>query len=511
MKVNLVSIKKVIAVNNLQKVTNPIIFDRGGIPTPDGLLSTELCGLTTTERKEIYTYIDLHGNFLHPKTYKDFKRLDRRIDNIIAGTKNYIVNEEGQIIEDAENGETGIDFLYKNWDKIKFKRNESNARNERINMIESFKKDVHFTRYWLVCPAFYRDVNFKNYEGGKLSHNELTDMYAKLLKYANMLEAIDFDFMMYNTQYQVQQQLVTIYNFFKGKQEKKTGSIRKTLLGKSIDYGSRSVITAPRFNFSTTEMTSFKYAGIPLAQVCSLFFPFAVYYLKRWFAEKDNELNGRYNDREIIELKTYYDDKMIKSQLDKFIYSYSERFELVEVPFKDNDGKKTSKEYFKFEAEDKDGNKIERQLTWCDIIYQSMYDATLDKHVWITRYPVIDYFGTFPVRVSVLSTLQTDYIKIGDTEYLTYPHIDLNYDKNFISTYFLDTIAMSNLYLAGLGGDYDGDQVTIKSVFSQEANAECERIMMGRSNLLNICGDNMRKTTNEGIQTIYMLTRFAED
>ena len=101
--------------------------------------------------------------------------------------------------------------------------------------------------------------------------------------------------------------------------------------------------------------------------------------------------------------------------------------------------------------------------------------------------------------------------RLGKSNFFAGPQIDLNYDKNFISTYFLDTIAMSNLYLAGLGGDYDGDQVTIKSVFSQEANAECERIMLSKSNLLNICGDNMRKTTNEGIQTIYMLTRFAED
>ena len=87
----------------------------------------------------------------------------------------------------------------------------------------------------------------------------------------------------------------------------------------------------------------------------------------------------------------------------------------------------------------------------------------------------------------------------------------MSYDKNFISTYFLDTITLSNLYLSGLGGDYDGDQVTIKSVFSQEANAECERIMLSKSNLLNICGNNVRKTSNEGVQTIYMLTRFAED
>jgi DNA-directed RNA polymerase beta' subunit len=509
MKVDLVSIKKVIAINNLRRVTNPIIFDRGGVPTSDGLLSTELCGLTTNERKETYTYIDLNDHFLHPKAYKDIKRLDRRVDDIIAGTKKFIIDEKGQIIEDEENGQTGIRFLYKNWEKIKFIRNDSNSRNERINMLEAYPKDVIFTRYWLVCPAFYRDVNFKNYEGGKLSHNKLTDKYSKLLKFANMLESISFDFMMYNTQYSIQQQLVDIYNFLKEKQEKKNGMIRKSLLGKSIDYGARSVITAPRFNLNQKVMTSFKYTGVPLAQLCSLFFPFVMYYLKRWVSDKQIEINGFYNDKKVQDLNMYYDEQKLKAQVDKFIFSYSERFELVEVPVIDEGNK--HKEYFDFEGIDENGNEIKRKLTWCDIIYQSVYEATLDKHVWITRYPLIDYFGTFTTRISVLSTVNTMYMKIGDKVYESYPHIDLTFDKKTVSTYFLDTLALANVYLPGLGGDYDGDQVTIKSVFSQEANAECEKIMLSNSNILNICGKNVRETTNEGIQTIYMLTRFAEE
>lgn len=452
MKVNLVSIKKVIAINNLQRVTNPITYDRGGVPTPDGLLSTELCGLTTAERKEIYTYIDLNDYFLHPKVYKDIKRLDRRIDDIIAGTKKFIIDEEGQIIEDDENGQTGIRFFYKNWDKIKFKKNDSNSRNERINMLESLSKDVIFTRYWLVCPAFYRDVNFKNYDGGKLAHNELTDKYAKLLKYANLIESINFDFMLYNTQYNIQQMLVDIYNFLKQKQEKKNGMVRKSLLGKSIDYGARSVITAPRINLNKKMMTSFEYTGVPLSQICSLFFPFIMYYLKRWVEDRQVEYNGYYKDMKMQDLRMYYDDQKIKAQVDKFIFSYSERFELVEVPLISGESKKPV--YFDFTYKDKEGNEITRNLTWCDVIYQSAYEATLDKHVWITRYPLIDYFGTFTTRISVLSTLDTEYVDINGKVYETYPHIDLTFDKKRISTYFQDTISLSNVYLAGLGGDY---------------------------------------------------------
>ena len=451
MKVDLVSIKEVIAINKLQKVTNPIVFGRGAIPTPDGLLSTEIFGVTSTERKETFAYIDLHGYFFHPKTYKEVKRLDRRFESIVAGTKKYIISEDGGLIQDEENGQTGLKFLYDNWEKIKFKRNNSNARNERINFIESYDKNHHFTRYWIIMPAFYRDVNFKNHKGGKLSHNELTDKYSKLLKYANLLETVDFDFMMYNTQYTVQETLVDIYNFIKSKQEKKGGNLRKNLLGKSVDYGARAVISAPQFDYSQKMLTSFKYSGIPLPQLCSLFYPFLQYYLKRWFDMKQNELNGYYENKKVADLTMYYNDNILKKQIDKFVFSYSDRFERVVIPFVDE---KESNQYFKFEGEDKNGNKIERDLTWCDIIYQSMVEATADKHVWISRYPILDYFGTFPSRISVMSTKKTLYMKVNGKEYDAYPNIDLNMSKSDVSTYFLDTVTMSNVYLDMIGGDY---------------------------------------------------------
>ena len=49
----------------------------------------------------------------------------------------------------------------------------------------------------------------------------------------------------------------------------------------------------------------------------------------------------------------------------------------------------------------------------------------------------------------------------------------------------------------------DGDQLSIKGVFSQEANAECDRIVRSKANILDINASNVRKSTNECIQTLY--------
>ena len=154
------------------------------------------------------------------------------------------------------------------------------------------------------------------------------------------------------------------------------------------------------------------------------------------------------------------------------------------------------------------GSSIERNATWCDILYQAAVDVTRDKMVYVTRYPITDYFSTFPSQVTVLSTTKTVPVFINGTVYTHYPNIDLSMDKSKISTSFHDTTTMSNLLLKGLGGDYDGDQISIRGLFTQEANEEARRLMMSKSHILNIQGDNMRTTTNEGIQTLYMMTKF---
>ena len=54
---------------------------------------------------------------------------------------------------------------------------------------------------------------------------------------------------------------------------------------------------------------------------------------------------------------------------------------------------------------------------------------------------------------------------------------------------------------------YDGDQVSMKGVFGQKQNIEADKIVRSKKNILNISGGNVRTTTNEAIQTLYMFTK----
>lgn len=522
MLIDLFNIEEFVKINKLQEVTDPMILIKRSIPSPKGLLSSDIFGVSIKDRKETYAYIDLHDYFLHPFIYKLLKRMNRQFESLIHGNKNFII-KDGQLIEDEENGSTGLRFLYDNWEKINFDKNNSMARNERIDVLRSYKKDILFTKYWIVIPAFYRDINFQSESKGKISHHEINDKYSKLIRYSIMINnSNNFDFVLHSTRAKLQETLVEIYDLLKGKLEKKEGMIRKNLMGKSVDYGSRLVISAPTFHANSYEDmgVDFYHCGVPLAQCCSLFTPFIISWVKNYFSQEFEKSGNKYviknkkGELETVELdnpELYFNNEYIKKKIDNFIFSYGDRFTPIELPVKD----KSKTVYFSFVSRqyvkgvpESESPIINRYATWCDILYQAAVDVTVDKHVYITRYPITDYFGTFVNKVSVMSTHETMPVYINGRLYENYPKIDLSKSKSEVSVKFVDTAVLSNLYLKGLGGDYDGDQISIKGVFSQEANAEAEKIMRAKSNILNICGENMRTTTNEGIQTLYSMTKF---
>ena len=53
-----------------------------------------------------------------------------------------------------------------------------------------------------------------------------------------------------------------------------------------------------------------------------------------------------------------------------------------------------------------------------------------------------------------------------------------------------------------------GDQITVKGVFSQEANLEADKIMKKPNQLITMNVTNIRTTTIEAVQCLYMMSRW---
>ena len=54
MKIDLVDAKEFIRVNKLKEITSPALYERGGIPNPDGLISNEIFGVNVQSRKTTF-------------------------------------------------------------------------------------------------------------------------------------------------------------------------------------------------------------------------------------------------------------------------------------------------------------------------------------------------------------------------------------------------------------------------------------------------------------------------
>ena len=533
-KFELLDIEKLVKKNNLREVTNPIFFVRDNIPTSDGLLSNEIFGITKDQRANIFAYIDLYEYFMHPLCYIIWNSMDRKLSEVVYGTKNFIIDEHGQFVED-EDGDNGIEWIRKNIDKIKFKSTDSKKRDVKIQFLEE-NKNLMFMKKMIVIPAYYRDVNNA---GGYVSVGEVNKVYNSLiLAVRSLKETADYGLNMSNaTRGRIQGIIVKIYQWFTGTSSDKEagkglsgkyGVIRRSVMSKTTDYGTRLVLSAPELKRESLDdiQSTLDYTCVPLASLCSNLFPFIIFWIRRFFENQfSNTLYPIINKKtkEVRYVKVNdplieFSDTRIKSEIERFMKGFSNRFIPIEVPIDPSEeiketvwmkfkGKQVTSEEIARNSDLGDTTPLfERRLTWCDLIYMACVECSKDKYVLITRYPMDTYFNQFATKIRVSSTKETEPMFVDNTFYKNYPKIREEDIGSNTSNKFIDTLNMCNLYLAAIDGDYDGDQVTAKVAFTKEANEELSKFVNSKSNYVNLGGQNIRIPEHESIQSLYSLT-----
>ena len=265
-------------------------------------------------------------------------------------------------------------------------------------------------------------------------------------------------------------------------------------------------------------IVDFDHVGVPIGHCISLFTPFFIGWIQQFltrnlekrgnkFPAKNKQGELRYF--EIVNPLIQFNDTEIEHMMKTFKNSPSHRFDPVPIKTTDEQFPVINLKLKDLFESDESANLPDRVLTYTDLFYIAACDITKDKHVYVTRYPITNYQSTFPAKIRVLSTAETIPVTANGVEYKFYPVIDLSIPKSEIGYQFIEVTQMNNDLLEGINGDYDGDQITLKSVFSQEANLEADRLMMNPTNFISINGSNIRTTKIEGIQTLYTMTRWG--
>ena len=554
LQVSPLPVQKFIKVNELREVSNPMFFSRSNMPTEDGLLSNEIFGVTRDDRSTIFAYIHLAGeSFLHPLAYKIWCKLDKNIKPCVYEMENFSLDEEtGKLKEDPENGKCGLKFLKSIINKIDFAKSAkmSPKRAVKVDFIEKYR-DKLFMDDLIVIPAGYRDVNTES--GGRLGVGEINKMYNAIIRDAKALEeSEDFGLTMNGTlRGRIQDGIVKIYNWFifgrdplTGQDSqasglsRKLGLIRRAGMKKSFDWGSRLVICTQNLrkeNLSDIEI-DIDEIGVPIAALCANLFPFMLFWIRQWFDNQlsDVEFIGAYDQRtgkagrtKIDDWRMVYSDDRIKKELDRFMHGMSNRFVGVEVPSTSSSRSKykTFLQFKGYQVPDEEAarrikeNQLEmksyplnnRPLTWCDLIYMAAMEVTKNKMCLVTRFPMDTYWNQFPAKIKVISTIETEPMIVDGTFYPHYPKIGLQDINSNSSNKFIDVALPNNVRLDSIGGDFDGDTISVKIPYSDEANEELYNAIHKKSHYISLGGINKMTTIHEGIQALYSLTLTLDD
>lgn len=528
LQVSLLDVDDFVKKNNLVEITNPVIFDTSSNPTNDGLLSNTIFGITKESRASTFAYISLKKKFLQPLVYRIWSKVDSKIKSVIHGIGTYSIDKSGNIVEDPK-GDNGIDFLRKNLDKIKFRETDSIKRERYIKFLNDNRKNF-FTDKLIVIPPFFRDIKV---DGGKISVGDINKLYINVMVSASAIgDSTEYGFSIgKSVEGRLQEGLIEIYKWFgtgtdsnpNGGLPGKFGVIRRANLSKTTDYATRLVMSAPKLDVENMEdiRADFDYSVLPMTSAAANFFPFVIFHMRRFF---ENEFIGdtKYpildKDGTIIygEIEDYqiqFSDEVLKKELDRFIHGYSDRFRPVKVLCR----VKGKQEYLDlkwkgfYKEPDVKALKNERPLTWCDVIYMACEEAVKDRMILITRYPIDTFYNEFATKIRLSSTIETEEAVFDNVVYTHYPKIRKEDIGKDTSSSFIDTMNICNGYLDSIGGDYDGDMVTIKGVYTDEANAELKKQLASNIHFINLGGNPVISTSKESIQALYAMTLILPD
>ena len=533
MKINIVDIAKWVKKNNLKEVKNSNVFAKSGDPDPEGLMSNEIFGLPgTPERKSKYGYITLGCPCIHPHVSYSLFRIPggQLYHRILFGENKGYVDSTGKLFELKEGQEApdgvkvgeGPEFLYKIHNDIDFKahsrdKKKSYYRDEILRMVKDLDRDEFFIKVIPVIPVFYRDIDEKN---GKI--NEINSLfYSRLINLSSILKN---NFANINTVTEAHVKLMdtinAMYKYFIDQVGGNKAFFHTKIMGKTTNYGARLVIAVARYDSDNIENTevSFSRTAIPLGAVIKCFAPFIVHginnimrnlisgtkYIYDYKTKNRYTLADSYENRFSVENIYNIIDMYYKSPEHRLNPFYLPTEEGKEIPIGFFDGKTIESSSAKNVLTMGQNFRI---LTYTDLFYMAAYNTVKDKAIYITRFPTEDHNNIYPSFMNIIPYSKTRKANVMGEEYPRYPDIDLKEDRNKIDSIFIDTLRLFPSYLPALGGDFDGDMVTVQGVFTDEANEDAKKFIYSIANIVDIKGGTMKGVDDVVAHVLYNMTK----
>lgn len=536
----LMHVDEFIKQNNLQEVTSPFIHESSSSNFSDGgLFSERVFGPVASQQRLIQLgYISLNCRVFHPVIFQNLISLKRFYGEIMSG-RSYakwdpVEKDLVRASDDEEGADTGYSFFLKYFPLIKFDKNASLRRNDKIDVILKYK-DCLLIDKCIVAPAGIRDIKDEN---ERMEKDSINTLYVALLERAKAMPPhADTDPIYDQVHYSIQHKVLEIYEYLLEFVRGKRGFFESRLGARSVAQGTRNVITSANLEATSPSSPQFHRLDevkIPLYQAAKGYQSLVIYWLKSIFyasiiqegvdniplidTNSFNLVYDRINDKDkesmlsaegimktidrFRDVEYRWRPVSVKGTNDKVYYLYLVYDDGNEVyTFRNIEEFKMM--YKSAKKRDPDQSKI-RPLTYAEMIYIATYQASVNKFGTITRYPVTDEGSIFVARTHLASTTPSRIVNwITNVE--TGAGIQLP-EYPIVGSNFIDAIMFHPSRRAGLSADYDGDTVSWIPILSDEANAECEQYVRSPSFYINPTGSTSLGTDDLVSITLHAMT-----
>lgn len=481
------------ALRSMIPVTSVDIYDGvTGQLNNEGLFSPIIFGrIGETRRGTTFSYIDLRTKIFHPLIYKNLDKLSAFYSGILTGKRYAVWNEKDKDFEESDqlDGETGFAFFFKYWPQLKIKRNDSEMRNLRIDVIEKYKQDCQYD-FYLVIPAALRDI--EEDQKGNVTQDEINDMYRTLLGLSRNIDT-QYPDNKYNdgTRLTMQRTVFNIYSLLFSYIQGKKGLIQGKWAKRRLENGTRSVLTALDLSTDNVEgpqSVKIHETVMGLYQSMKATLPKIQYAMRQSFIQ--DVFGGSATTAMLINKRTWQQEEvkiaphvynlwMSEEGTNKLINQFGEvatRHRPVEINgrylalvYRDKQGFRVIRNLDELKGRSRENVK---PMTWAEFFYYISRPMFVDLPLFTTRYPITNENSMTPAWLYCKTTVK------GEALYEYDENWKFKTDEVFYNEFpidnedFIDTLLDHPTKLGKKDADHDGDTGSGDAMYSDDARDE---------------------------------------
>ena len=142
-------------------------------------------------------------------------------------------------------------------------------------------------------------------------------------------------------------------------------------------------------------------------------------------------------------------------------------------------------------------------ITFCELLYVSIYQHVNGLPAFVTRYPVTGIGSIYPSRAMIQPTIKTEVRRELDQNWQPMDDTHVAYKFPVTGSAFINSTIPHSSKLAGLGADFDGDTASLNITYSDESKKEVDAFLKSKRAYVGVDGKFISSVSVSPIELVF--------